>query len=68
MERMITAVWMWDYMSPDCLCQISVSLRISFDLFLTVDLIIDLLHAEMCASVSQRWKQGKIEEKTKMPY
>lgn len=64
---MITAVWMWDYMSPYCLCQISISLPIRFDLFLTVDLIIDFLHAEMCVSVSQSGKQGKIEEETKIP-
>lgn len=40
----------------------------TFDLFLAVDLIIDFLHAEMCGSVSQRGKQGKIEKETKMPY
>lgn len=38
----------------------------TFDL-LTVDLIIDLLHAEIRGSVSQRRKQGKIEKETKMP-
>lgn len=57
---MMTAIWMWVYTSPDCFCQISISLPISFDFFfLTVDLIIDLLHAEIRDSVSQRGETRK---------